>query len=446
MRAYDIRSLITALADTGSVLEMRPNFGTGMITALVRIEGRPLGLIANNSHHLGGAIDADGADKAARFIQLCDAFSIPMLSLCDTPGMMVGPEVEKTAQVRHVSRMFINAAKATIPFFTVVLRKGYGLGALAMAAGSGQASFFIVAWPSAEFGAMGLEGAIKLAYRKELAAIADPVDRKAWFEMMVAKSYEENKALSSATFLEIDDVIDPRETRRWIVRGLKSLPNPLPRRAGGFAMIPGRQAELQANENVAQQGENNERPGQGNRTEVHRERGRLPHPCSRNSEPESARGNSPCAGLSARRAPDLRIFAGVGTTHTRQSRHPLLRTRDQLCRTRPTERPLRCVAAHAGCAKGDRIAVFLPNCPQFVHLLLRHPEGRLHARTGESDVHGAGTGTTNSTTRSEHYRRARSVVAGAQAVAARVPLAHILCHILPRRIAGSAGKRRCPPS
>jgi acetyl/propionyl-CoA carboxylase alpha subunit/acetyl-CoA carboxylase carboxyltransferase component len=225
MRAYDIRALIRALADTGSVLELRPSFGLGMVTAFIRIEGRPLGLIGNNSHHLGGAIDADGADKAARFIQLCDAFDIPVVSLCDTPGMMVGPEVEKTAQVRHVSRMFINAAKATIPFFTIVLRKGYGLGALAMAAGSGQASFFIVAWPSAEFGAMGMEGAVKLAYRKELNAIENPAERKLWFDQMVAKSYEENKALSSATFLEVDDVIDPINTRRWIVRGLKSLPS-----------------------------------------------------------------------------------------------------------------------------------------------------------------------------------------------------------------------------
>ena len=197
-----------------------------MSTALIRIEGRPVGVIANNSRHLGGAIDADGGDKAARFIQLCDAFDIPIVSLCDTPGMMVGPEIEKTAQVRHVSRMFVAAARASVPYFTIVLRKGYGLGALAMAGGSSQASFFIVAWPSAEFGAMGLEGAVKLAYRKELGAIEDPVARKEWFDELVAKSYQENKALSGATFLEVDDVIDPRETRRWIVRGLKSVPQP----------------------------------------------------------------------------------------------------------------------------------------------------------------------------------------------------------------------------
>jgi acetyl/propionyl-CoA carboxylase alpha subunit len=230
LRAYDIRPVIETIADENSVLELRTSFGKGMITALARIEGRPVGLIANNSRHLGGAIDADGADKGARFIQLCDAFDLPIVSLCDTPGMMVGPEVEKTAQVRHVSRMFVAAARASVPYFTVVLRKGYGLGALAMAAGSSQASFFILAWPSAEFGAMGLEGAVKLAYRKELTAIEDPAARKAWFDAMVARSYEENKALSGATFLEVDDVIDPRDTRHWIARGLKSAP--LPRRNG----------------------------------------------------------------------------------------------------------------------------------------------------------------------------------------------------------------------
>lgn len=226
LRAYDVRPIIETLADAGSVLELRPSFGRGMITAFARIEGIPIGLIANDSRHLGGAIDADGGDKAARFIQLCDGFGIPIVSLCDTPGMMVGPEVEKTAQVRHVSRVFVAASRATVPYFTVVLRKAYGLGALAMAGGSSQMSFFMVAWPSAEFGAMGLEGAVKLAYRKELAAIEDPAARKAWFDQMVAKSYEDNKALSGATFLEVDDVIDPCATRRWIVRGLKASMQP----------------------------------------------------------------------------------------------------------------------------------------------------------------------------------------------------------------------------
>jgi acetyl-CoA carboxylase carboxyltransferase component len=231
LRAYDIRPLIETLADTGSVLELRAAFGRGIVTALARIEGRPVGILANNSHHLGGAIDADGGDKAARFIQLCDAFGLPIVSLCDTPGMMVGPQIEKAAQVRHVSRIFVAAAQINVPYFTVVLRKGYGLGALAMAGGASQNSFFIVAWPSAEFGAMGLEGSVKLAYRKELEAIADPARRKAWFDQRVANLYEDNKALSSATYLEIDDVIDPRDTRGWIVHGLNSAkPKPSHRR------------------------------------------------------------------------------------------------------------------------------------------------------------------------------------------------------------------------
>ena len=198
-----------------------------MITALIRVEGRPIGLIANNSRHLGGAIDADGGDKAARFIQLCDAFDIPIVSLCDTPGMMVGPEVEKTAQVRHVSRMFVAAARASVPYLHDRASQGLWL----RRARHGRrlqpcVVLLLSRWPSAEFGAMGLEGGVKLAYRKELAAIEDPAARKAWFDGMVAKSYEENKSLNAATFLEVDDVIDPRETRRWIVQGLKSAPQP----------------------------------------------------------------------------------------------------------------------------------------------------------------------------------------------------------------------------
>jgi acetyl/propionyl-CoA carboxylase alpha subunit/acetyl-CoA carboxylase carboxyltransferase component len=228
LRAYNVRSVIETLADQGTVLELRPQFGVGIITALVRIEGRPLGLLANNPLHLGGAIDAVAADKAARFMQLCDAFGLPIVSLCDTPGFMVGPESEKTATVRHVSRMFVTAASLSVPFFSVVLRKGYGLGAQAMTGGSFHAPFFIVAWPGGEFGGMGLEGAVRLGYRKELAAISDPQERQARFEAMVNEAYQRGKALNMASYLEIDDVIDPGETRRWIVRGLRSLPAALP--------------------------------------------------------------------------------------------------------------------------------------------------------------------------------------------------------------------------
>ncbi|HEX7838403.1 MAG TPA: carboxyl transferase domain-containing protein, partial [Kofleriaceae bacterium] len=226
LRAYDVRTVLAGLADTASVLELRPGFGHGILTALVRIEGRPLGVLANNPHHLGGAIDAPAADKAARFLQLCDAFDLPVLALCDTPGFMVGPEAEKTALVRHVSRMFVVGASLTVPYFTVILRKSYGLGAMAMAAGDFHGGVFIVAWPTGELGPMGFEGAVKLGYRKELEAIADPAERRAYYDKMVARYYEEGKAINAASYVEIDGVIDPAETRRWILAGLASVPPP----------------------------------------------------------------------------------------------------------------------------------------------------------------------------------------------------------------------------
>ncbi|HKU94370.1 MAG TPA: carboxyl transferase domain-containing protein, partial [Vineibacter sp.] len=229
LRAYDVRQVIATLADTDSVLELRPRFGRALITAFIRIEGRPMGVLANNSMHLGGAIDSDAADKAARFMQLCDAFDIPLLSLCDTPGNMVGPEAEKAALVRHCSRVFVTGANLTVPLFSVVLRKAYGLGAQGMVGGSFRAPFFTVAWPTAEFGPMGLEGAVKLGYRNEIAAITDPAERKAFFDRMVAQMYEQGKGLSAASLFEIDDVIDPAETRRWIMGGLRSLPPRKPR-------------------------------------------------------------------------------------------------------------------------------------------------------------------------------------------------------------------------
>jgi acetyl-CoA carboxylase carboxyltransferase component len=231
LRVYDIRKVIETLADTGSVLEIRRDFGIGMVVALARIEGRPIGIVANNPKHLGGAIDRDGSDKAARFMQLCDAYNIPILMLCDTPGNMVGPEAEKTALVRHNSRLFVIGANVSVPLFTVILRKGYGLGAQGMAGASFAAPFFTVSWPTGEFGGMGLEGAVKLGYRNELAAISDPAERKAKYDEMVARSYERGKALSAATLFEFDEVIDPAETRKWIMAGLRSVPTP-PKRIG----------------------------------------------------------------------------------------------------------------------------------------------------------------------------------------------------------------------
>jgi acetyl-CoA carboxylase carboxyltransferase component len=231
LRAYDIRALLDVLADTDSVLELRAGFGAGMVTALARIEGRPVGVVANDPTHLGGAIDADGADKAARFLQLCDAHDLPVVSLCDTPGFMVGPDAERTAQVRHVSRMFVTGASLTVPLCAIVLRKGYGLGAQAMAGGSFRAPLFLVAWPSGELGGMGLEGAVRLGFRRELEAVEDPVEREALFASMVDLAYEHGKALNVATAYEIDDVIDPAESRTRIVEALRACPPTPPRTA-----------------------------------------------------------------------------------------------------------------------------------------------------------------------------------------------------------------------
>jgi acetyl-CoA carboxylase carboxyltransferase component len=229
LRVYDIRNVIELLADENSVLELRRDFGLGMITAFIRIEGRPFGLIANNPKHLGGAIDASAGDKAARFLQLCDAHDIPVVSLCDTPGFMVGPDAEKTAIVRHVARMFVTGASLTVPIFTVVLRKGYGLGAQAMAGGGFHAPFFTVAWPTGEFGGMGLEGYVRLGFRKEMEGIEDPAERETWYQAKVAQMYENGKATSIASVFKIDDVIDPADTRPWIMTGLRSVPKPPPR-------------------------------------------------------------------------------------------------------------------------------------------------------------------------------------------------------------------------
>jgi acetyl-CoA carboxylase carboxyltransferase component len=213
-RIYDIRAVIDALCD--EALELRRGFAAGMVTALARIDGRPLGVIANNPAHLGGAIDADGADKAARFMQLCDAFGLPLLMLCDTPGFMVGPDAERSATVRHFSRLFVTAANLEVPTGTIVLRKGYGLGAQAMAAGSFKAPMFTVGWPTSEFGAMGLEGAVRLGMRRELEAISDPDERQRVYEATVAAAYERGRGVSMAAYFEIDDVIDAADSRRWI--------------------------------------------------------------------------------------------------------------------------------------------------------------------------------------------------------------------------------------
>jgi len=223
-RAFDMRAVIAGLADTGSVLELRGGFAPGMLSVLARVEGRRLGVLANNPLVDGGAIGAAAADKAAHFLQFCDAHRLPVLSLVDTPGFLVGPEAEATGLVRHAARMFVVAASLSVPVMTVVVRRAYGLGAQAMAGGSLRASRFAIGWPTSELGAMGLEGAVRLGYRRELEAITDPVARSARFEELLARSEEQGRGLSVATVFELDDVIDPAESRRWISMVLSSTP------------------------------------------------------------------------------------------------------------------------------------------------------------------------------------------------------------------------------
>ena len=220
--SYRINDVLRLLFDAGSVLELRAGFGVGIVTALARLEGRPVGVLANNPMHLGGAIDAPAADKAARFISLCDSHGLPLVSLIDTPGFMVGPAIEEQAQVRHVSRLFLHAAHLRVPFLAVVLRKGYGLGAMAMAGGGFHMPAATVAWPSGEFGAMGIEGAVKLGFSKELAAVADSDSRDKLFRELVSQVAERGQAINMASALEIDAVIDPAETRGWLSRVLAS--------------------------------------------------------------------------------------------------------------------------------------------------------------------------------------------------------------------------------
>ena len=237
LRLYDMKEIVHTIADVGSVLEIREKFGIGVITAFIRVEGHPMGVIANNPHHLAGAIDSDGADKGARFIQLCDAFDIPVLSLMDCPGMMVGPDVEKTALVRHCVRMFNAGANLSVPLFGVVVRKAYGLGVQAMCGASSLVGFFTVAWPTAEFAGMNIEGSVKLGFRKELAAIEDPEERRIEFERRVARAYESAKAINAGVGGGLDDVIDPADTRSWIASSLKRLPPKAPRTGKKYPYI-----------------------------------------------------------------------------------------------------------------------------------------------------------------------------------------------------------------
>jgi acetyl-CoA carboxylase carboxyltransferase component len=215
-RAYKVEPIIETLADEGSVTFLRERFAREMVTALARIEGRPLGIVANNTMHMAGAITSEGADKAARFIQLCDAFGLPVVSLVDTPGMMVGPAAEATGLVRHCSRLLVAGAAIRVPLVAVILRRGYGLGAQAMVAGSLHEPLLTVAWPTAELGPMGLEGAVRLGFRRELEAIEDEAERKRRVRELTELAEQNARAVNAATLFELDDVIDPADTRRLI--------------------------------------------------------------------------------------------------------------------------------------------------------------------------------------------------------------------------------------
>ncbi|MDA9504846.1 carbamoyl-phosphate synthase large subunit [Bradyrhizobium sp. CCBAU 11386] len=235
---YDIRKIIATIADEGSMLELRRRFGLAMVTAFIRVQGRTVGVIANNcTSPTGGAVDSDAADKAARFMQLCDAFDIPILSMLDVPGNMVGPEAERTATVRHCGRLYVTGANVTVPMFGVVLRKAYGLGALAMTGGGFHVPSFVVSWPTGEFADMGLEGRVKLERRAELAAIENISERKARYEELVARAYDWASAVNGATVFEFDDVIDPADTRQWIIMGLEAAPLPVPRAGKKVAFV-----------------------------------------------------------------------------------------------------------------------------------------------------------------------------------------------------------------
>jgi acetyl-CoA carboxylase carboxyltransferase component len=229
LRVYEIRDVIETMADEGSVLELRKDFGRTIVTCLIRLEGKPVGIIANDPKHLGGAIDSDGSDKGARFMQVCDSYDIPIVHLCDTPGIMVGPEIEKTALVRHAARMFVTSANLSVPYFTVITRKAYGLGQSAMAGGNLRFPYFYIAWPTGEFAPMGIEGQVKLGYRAELEAVEDPEERRQLFEKLVAELYDSGKAINRTTNFSLDEVIDPADTRKWVVNLLASIRPPAPR-------------------------------------------------------------------------------------------------------------------------------------------------------------------------------------------------------------------------
>lgn len=219
---YQVRDIIRTLADTDSFIELKAGFGGAVVTGFARLEGMAVGLMANDCNVLGGAIDVDAGEKAADFVELCNQFGLPVVSLCDTPGFMVGPEHEERGAVRRLAKLFTAGAHITVPLVAIVLRKCYGLGAQAMVGGSTSQPLYTAAWPTGEFGPMGLEGAVTLGFKKELEAETDPAARQALFDKLLGQAYARGRATEVATVLEIDAVIQPSETRAAIIAALRA--------------------------------------------------------------------------------------------------------------------------------------------------------------------------------------------------------------------------------
>jgi len=221
-QTYDVRGIVTHIFDVDSFTELQQEYGRSIVTGFATLGGIPVGVMANDCQHLGGAIDVDAGEKAARFMNLCNQFSIPIISFCDTPGFMVGPEHETRGAVRRLAELFKIGAQITTPFFAVVLRKCYGLGAQAMLAGSTQRPNYTLAWPTGEFGPMGLEGAVKLGFSKELESESDADKREALYAKLLNEQYERGKAIEVASVLEIDAVIAPSQTREYLARCVRN--------------------------------------------------------------------------------------------------------------------------------------------------------------------------------------------------------------------------------
>ncbi|TWH01177.1 propionyl-CoA carboxylase beta chain [Mesorhizobium sp. J18] len=216
-RAYDMRKIMTAIADEGSIFEIKPTFAKSLYTGFCRMGGRPVGIVANQPMHLGGTLTAAACEKGAHFISLCDAFGIPLLYLIDVPGFMVGPTAERSGLARRGGRLLFELGQATVPRMSVVIRKGYGLAYIAMAGGRSFDADLCVAWPTAEICAMSVEGAVDVAYRKAIAAAADP---NAHRDALIERFRSQLGSLRAVEAYGVDDIIDPRDTRKAIITAL----------------------------------------------------------------------------------------------------------------------------------------------------------------------------------------------------------------------------------